>query len=78
MFRAVGVGVKRNGTEYDVLVDYQDDRATPPKSVGKVTHTVSSQAELMTEVNAHLAGLRDNDREATLNALVAGRVLATV
>lgn len=78
MFRAIGVGVKRNGTEYDVTVDYQDDRVNPPKSVGKVKHSVASQAALMTQVNLHLTNLRDNDREAALNVVVAGRVLATI
>jgi hypothetical protein len=78
MFRAVGVGVKRNGTKYDVRVDYQDDRVTPPKSVGVMTHTVATQAELLTAVNAQLQTLKDNDREATLSAAVAGKVLGTI
>lgn len=78
MFIAVGVGARRHGTAYEVLVEYFDDRVNPRKSVGKIAHEVDTQADLMAAVADHLALLRDNDREAQLNTFVSGRTLGTI
>lgn len=78
MFKAIGVGVVKDGPKYRVKVDYFDTRVNPNTRVTTVEHLVATKPELLTAVNAQLVLLRDADLVASLNADVQGAVLGTI
>lgn len=77
MFKAVGVGARKDGAKYAVKVDYFDDRATPNRKVNTLTHTVSTMAELRSAVDAQLAALKAADLIGSLHAQVASVILGS-
>lgn len=78
MFTAIGVGVSKDGQKYNVKVDYFDDRVVPNVLVCAIVHSVTTQAELVSAVQAQLTALKNADQLATLNAAVTGKVLGSI
>lgn len=80
MFRAVGVGVKRDALKglVTVKVQFEDDRVKPPKALGEREYTSTTVDGVVADIDTQLAAMKNAEEDSTLNARVVGKVLASV